>query len=222
MTVNVLLFAAARDAAGASELKELLLPGATTADLLDRLCARLPALAELRPRLAVAVNQSYVRAPQQLSDGDEVALLPPISGGGSLLTQDPLDLQAMIRQAHGTCDGAVVTFLGTVRDLSEGRQVVSMEYHAYEAMAAKELEAARQETLDRYPVSQVLVAHRIGHLQLCEASVAIVVTSPHRAEAFDACRFAIDRIKARVPVWKREHFPDGDSGWVQGWYPELE
>ncbi len=217
MEVIVRLFAAAQEAAGVEELHLDLPDGATTEDALRLLGERYPPLQPMREALALAVNQQYVRGVRTLSAGDELALIPPISGGSTaVLTHAPIHLDPLIRQVQRHADGAVVTFLGTVRETSEGRRVVSMEYHAYEPMAARELEAIRAEVRERWGLEGVAIVHRLGHLQLGEVSVAIVVASPHRADAFEACRHAIERIKAVVPIWKKEHFAEGDEAWVPG------
>lgn len=132
------------------------------------------------------------------------------------IVEAPIDLNALIELSRADSDGAVVTFQGTVRDFAEGRTVVGMEYHCYRELAMRELEALEAEVLRRWPVGRVAFVHRIGPMALGEVSVALVVASPHRAEAFDACRYAIDTLKQTVPIWKKEHFKDESAAWVRG------
>lgn len=132
------------------------------------------------------------------------------------IVETPLELDPLIRWARQDSDGAVATFLGTVRDFAEGREVVGMEYFCYNELAMRELQALEDEVKRRFPVGRVAILHRVGPMGLGEASVAIVVASPHRAEAFDACRFAIDTLKQTVPIWKKEFFKDETAGWVRG------
>ncbi|MBW3622251.1 MAG: molybdenum cofactor biosynthesis protein MoaE [Armatimonadetes bacterium] len=128
----------------------------------------------------------------------------------------PIELDPLIEWARQDSDGAVVTFLGTVRDFAEGRAVVGMEYSCYTELALKELQALEAEVSRRWPVGRIALVHRVGPMTLGEVSVAIVVASPHRAEAFDACRYAIDTLKQTVPIWKKEHFQEEPSAWVRG------
>ena len=132
------------------------------------------------------------------------------------IVEDPLDLARLIDWARDDSDGAVVSFLGVVRDFAEGRSVAGMEYHCYIELARREMEALEAEASRRWPIGRISLVHRIGPLNLGEASVAIVVASPHRAEAFDACRYLIDALKESVPIWKREIFKEGDPEWVKG------
>jgi molybdopterin synthase catalytic subunit len=132
------------------------------------------------------------------------------------IVETPINLNALIEWARADSDGAVVTFQGTVRDFAEGRSVVGMEYHCYPELALNELTKLEAEVLRRWPVGRVALVHRVGPMTLGEVSVAIVVASPHRAEAFDACRFAIDTLKQTIPIWKKEHFKDDTQAWVKG------
>jgi len=132
------------------------------------------------------------------------------------IVEEPIDLEALIRWARADSDGAVVTFQGAVRDFAEGRPVVGMEYHCYRELALKELQSLEAEVKRRWPVGRVAIVHRIGPMTLGDVSVAIVVASPHRTEAFDACRYAIDTLKETVPIWKKEHFKDQSAAWVRG------
>ena len=132
------------------------------------------------------------------------------------IVEEPIDLAKLMEWARVDSDGAVVSFLGVVRNFAEGRSVVAMEYHCYREMARRELEALEAEASRRWPLGRIALVHRIGLLQLGEASVAIVAASPHRAEAFDACRYLIDSLKECVPIWKREIFEEGKPEWVKG------
>lgn len=132
------------------------------------------------------------------------------------IVETPIDLESLISWARRDSDGAVVTFQGTVRDFAEGREVVGMEYFCYKELALNELQALEAEMQGRWPVGRVALIHRIGPMELGEVSVAIVVASPHRAEAFDACRYAIDTLKQTVPIWKKEFLKDETAAWVRG------
>jgi molybdopterin synthase catalytic subunit len=130
------------------------------------------------------------------------------------LTHDPIDSISFTEAVRRPDCGAVVTFLGTVRDLTDGRVTVALDYEAYPAMAEKKLAEIEQETRKRWPVGEIVLVHRLGHLQVGEVSVAVAVSCPHRAQAFDACRYAIDRLKEIVPIWKKENWADGSTEWV--------
>jgi len=137
------------------------------------------------------------------------------------LTHEPIDYFALTERVRRVDCGAVVTFLGTVRDLTDGKVTVALDYEAYPAMAEKKLAEIENETRQRWPVGEILLVHRLGHLDVGEVSVAVAVSCPHRAQAFDACRFAIDRLKEIVPIWKKENWADGSTEWVHpGTTPE--
>ena len=230
IAVTVRCFAAVRDALGTAALVVELPMGTTVAELRARLGAEAPAL--LRLPLAFAVNRDYARADTVLGDGDEVAFIPPISGGsgggGSAsggagaaaayrfdLQTAPLDARGLEHECRTDADGAVVTFTGTTRDHNEGAAVVSLRYEAYTEMAHKVMCGLFEETIKRFPITRARVAHRLGDVPVGEASVIVVVASPHRGPAFDACRFLMDRVKHEVPIWKREQLRDGDgTRWV--------
>jgi molybdopterin synthase catalytic subunit len=163
-----------------------------------------------------AVNHTFVGPEHQLLGGEEVAFLPPVSGGGvpSLaVTQSPLDLAAVHAAARRDCDGALVSFVGLVRSTGHCRTVEHLEYEGYQEMALAWLAQLRSEVVERWPEACLWVHHRLGRLEVGEASVLIVVGAPHRAQAFEACRHAIERIKLDLPVWKKEVYPDGEE-WV--------
>ena len=207
-------------AASTMELNE----GATVADLL----ARLARAADLRG-IAVSVNAEYALAAHVLRDGDEVGLLPPVSGGSpaptadgtqaaasdsdqpviTALTLGVIDSERLIAEARRAEDGAVVVFDGIVRNHTRNRQTLYLDYEAYEDMALKQMESLSREAITRFGVRHVTLIHRLGRLNISETSVLIVVASAHRAQAFDACRWLIDTLKKTVPIWKRETFVDG-------------
>ena len=215
MRVLVKLFGAAREAVGEKELAVALPEGARAADLLALLAREHPALAALAGRLAVSVNLEVVARETPLGDGDEVALLPPVAGGSARcwLSDRPLDAGLVIARVSGAGQGGIAVFLGAVRDHARGRQVRHLEYEAYPGMAEREMERIADEAAARWPGARVAIAHRTGHLEIGEVAVVVAAAAPHRGEAFDACRFAIDELKQRVPIWKKEFSPDGSS-WV--------
>jgi molybdopterin synthase catalytic subunit/sulfur carrier protein ThiS len=214
MQVHVLPFGMLKNRMAASimELDE----GATVADLLTRLA---PA-ADLRG-IAVSVNAEYAPAAHVLRDGDEVGLLPPVSGGTArpagvfddsvvtALTHDVIDSGTLIAEARRGEDGAVVVFDGIVRNHTRNRQTLYLDYEAYDDMALKQIESLAREAITRFGVRHVSLVHRLGRLNVGETSVLIVVASAHRAQAFDACRWLIDTLKKTVPIWKKETFVDG-------------
>jgi len=216
--VNVLLFAAFRELFGSKTLNLTLPPGATVADLLAELETREPRFGTYLPYTTVAVDREVVDGGFSLRDGAEVALLQPASGGAGIhidLTEEPLDPRRCLDAVRTRGSGGIVTFVGTVRDMSEGKQVEFLEYEAYEPMAREKLQQVIQEMSERWPVQSVAIEHRLGRLEIGDDAVAIGVACPHRAEAFEACRYAIDRIKEIVPIWKKEHGAGG-SVWVGG------
>ena len=231
MQVRVISFGMLKDWMGSSAKTVELPEGASVGDLLERLDGGVPA--QSLKGIAVSVNAEYALASRVLREGDEVGLLPPVSGGcaeaasgaaGSkgceftALTREPIDTQAaqaLIAAAKSHENGAVVVFDGIVRDNSRGRPTLHLDYEAYEEMATKQLRALASEARSRFGVRHVTIVHRLGRLQLGETSVLIVVASAHRAQAFDACRWAIDTLKRTVPIWKKETFADG-AVWAPG------
>lgn len=215
MRVRLLAFASAADAVGSAEQDFDVPAGSNVAALRRLLGARHPALLPLLPRLAVAVGGEVVSDDAPLADGVEVALLPPVSGGrGPLvrLTDEPLDLTAIAASVAGPDCGAVVSFVGTVRDAHAGRPVERLTYSAYRPMAERRLSTLAEELEKRHGV-RLAVVHRLGTLLPGEASVAIVAAAPHRDAAFAATRECLERLKREVPVWKREHYADGSARW---------
>jgi molybdopterin synthase catalytic subunit len=213
--VTVKLFGALREAVGAKELSLELAEGARVADLRRRLTREHPVFARWGDRLAAAVNQQTAPETTLLAQGDEVAFLPPVAGGagGGWLSEHPLDVAAVVARVSGPGIGGIVTFLGAVRDHARGRVIERLEYEAYAGMAERELDAIAAEAARRWPGVRVAIAHRVGRLEIGELAVVVAAGAAHRAEAFEACRFAIDTLKQRVPIWKKEFATDGEY-WV--------
>jgi molybdopterin synthase catalytic subunit len=212
MRVTVRTFATLRELA-ADRLTLELADGATLADAWTALERAHPALAPHRDFVRGARNGVYAPGDQRLSDGDEVAFLPPVSGGGPTgLTDGPIDVPALEASVAGHGHGALVTFVGRARDRSDDcRQVVELEYEVYPEMAEAVLEEIAGEAETRWPGVAVAVVHRIGIVPIGEAAVAIVAAAPHRSHAYEASRFVIEAIKERLPIWKRERFVDGSE-----------
>jgi MoaE-MoaD fusion protein len=228
MRVRVVYFGILREMAGHEHEAVELTDGARLADLYSDLQQRVPGLSKFANSIALSINYEYATLDAPLHDGDEVALLPPVSGGAgdtsessasvasrTRLVREPINADQIARDLKAAEDGAVVVFDGIVRDHSRGRRTRYLEYSAYEAMAAAELEKLAQAALAQYPVRDVRIVHRLGKLQIGESSVLIVVTSAHRAAAFDAARWIIDTLKKTVPIWKKEYFEDG-AVWADG------
>lgn len=218
----MLYFAALRERVGAGEEDLELAPDADVAALLAALGERHAALRGLTG-FRVAVNQRFADPGDAVPDGAEVALIPPVAGGAPAaaavhvaLTREPLRAEALLARVDHPEAGAQAIFLGVVRDHHRGRAVARMEYEAYEAMAVSELEGVARDLLAAHPdVRAVALEHRFGTLEIGEASVGVAVSSPHRKEAFAACQWGIDTIKERVPIWKKEHYLEGDHHWVR-------
>lgn len=214
MQVQVLFFGVLKDVLGRSSDSLDLPAGSTLDDLLDRYNARLQ---NYRTSIAVSVNQEYASLETRLNAGDEVALLPPVSGGSprASITRQKIDTSEVVDRLKHPEDGAVVIFDGIVRNNTRGRRTLYLDYEAYEAMALKEMESLAERALAEFKVRDVAIVHRLGRLQVGETSVLIVVASVHRGPAFDACRWIIDTLKRTVPIWKKEHFEDG-AVWADG------
>ena len=163
--------------------------------------------------LLYAVNKEYAGRDRELRDGDEVALIPPVSGGDFRLSAEPLSLDAVVGEVRSDAAGAIATFTGTTRVHSRGRTVDHLEYEAYEGMAEQTMAEIADELTRRYSVTRIAITHRIGRVEIGEASVAIAVSAPHRADALSACRDAIDTLKEAVPLWKKEIYEGGEE-WI--------
>ena len=211
MRVVVRLFAGLRERAGARHRELELSDGARVGDVWDAL-----GLGEEPPGLLFARNRAHAARDEQLADGDEVALIPPVSGGAFRLVEEPLDLAAAVREVAADEAGAIATFVGTTRARSRGRDVVRLEYEAYEGMAEAEMERLAAELLARYELTAIAIHHRVGAVEIGEQSVVIAVSAPHRADALAACRDAIDTLKVSVPLWKKEVYVGGEEWIGQG------
>jgi molybdopterin synthase catalytic subunit len=221
--VRVKLFASVKDIVGWREMMLDLPEGTTAAELLHRFAADHPRLQALQPSLLLAVNREYVDATRVLKDGDEVAFIPPVSGGTDLyeITGTPLSLDALVAAVMQNTSGAVATFLGVVREFARGRQVSYLEYDAYPEMATATLRQIGEEIRHRWPVERIAMVHRIGRLTVGEASIAIAIASPHRRDALEACAYAIERVKEIVPIWKKEVWTDG-AEWIGSTVDEYQ
>jgi molybdopterin synthase catalytic subunit len=217
MQIRVLPFGLLKDWLGTPTATVELPEGTTVAELLAQLSQSRSA--SLLRGIAISVNAEYATATHPLHEGDEVGLLPPVSGGSPevvvALTRDPIDAEKLVAAAKRGEDGAVVVFDGIVRNESHGRPALYLDYEAYEEMAVKQLNELANQARSRFDVRQVTLVHRLGRLQISETSILIIVASAHRAAAFEACRWLIDSIKKLVPVWKKETFQDG-AVWADG------
>jgi molybdopterin synthase catalytic subunit len=204
--IKVRLFAGLRERAGYGERE---LDGITrVADVWHAL-----GLGDEPDGLLYAVNREYANADRELADGDEVALIPPVSGGAFLVTGEPLSLDAVVAEVADERAGAIATFTGTVRNRARGRSVEHLDYEAYAEMAEDVMAQIARELEDRYDVCAVAIHHRTGRVEIGEPSVVIAVSAPHRADALAACKDAIDTLKQTVPVWKKEVYEGGEE-WV--------
>ncbi len=218
--IAVRCFGPVREALGAETLAIDVPAGCTVAGLREVLALRAPALATLP--LAYAVNRDYVRQDRVLRAGDEVALIPPISGGSGAhdlyrfdLSHEPLDARALELECRTDQDGAVVTFAGVTRDHNDGQPVATLRYECYPEMAQKVMVELFEQAVRSFPFTRARVAHRLGEVPIGEASVVVVVAAPHRGAAFDACRWLMDRLKAQVPIFKQEELADAQgTRWV--------
>ncbi len=204
MTIKVRLFAGLRERAGYSERE--VIDVARVADVWPALD-----LGDEPEGLLYAVNREYADAGRELADGDEVALIPPVSGGAFRVTEEQLSLQAVVDEVSDESAGAVATFVGTVRRESRGRTVLYLEYEAYAEMAEDVMAQIASDLEQRYDLWAVAIRHRVGRVEIGEASVAIAVSAPHRQDALAACKDAIDTLKQTVPLWKKEVYEGGEE-----------
>lgn len=214
MQIRILYFAVAREKAGLDS-EVVRFDGVRVDDLLVELVRLRPALSAVVRRLRVAVNQAFASPDTPLADGDEVALIPPVSGGAGVfrVTDEPLSLDEVVRAVATEEHGGVVTFTGVVRARSRGKQIVRLEYQAYRPMAERKMAEIAAGIATEIPGVRVAIVHRVGVLGVGEAAVVIAASAAHRAQAFDACRAAIDRLKESVPIWKKEISEDGEE-WI--------
>jgi molybdopterin synthase catalytic subunit/molybdopterin converting factor small subunit len=218
MKIRLVAFASAGDALGATEVDLEMPDGSRVADLRERLDREHPGLGPLWPRLAIAVDGRVVTGDEPLNDGAEVALLPPVSGGTdeplrAELVDGPIDADRVTAAVSGPGRGAVVVFLGTVRDNHAGRRVEKLTYSAYRSMAVEGLRRIVADLETAHPGLRAAIVHRLGEVAVGEASVVIAIGSPHRAAAYEASRTALERLKTEIPIWKREHYADGAAAW---------
>jgi len=205
MTVHVRLFAGLRERAGWARRE---IEARTVADVWPAL-----GLGDEPEGLLYAVNREYAERDRELHDGDEVALIPPVSGGAFRVTEEPLSLEAVVAEVADERAGGIATFTGTVRRQSRGREVTHLEYEAYAEMAEDVMEKLAAELQERHELCAVAIHHRVGRLEIGEASVVIAISAPHRQAALDACREAIDTLKETVPLWKKEVYEGGEE-WI--------
>jgi MoaE-MoaD fusion protein len=225
MNVRVLFFGLTHDLTGLSEERVEIPEGGRLADVWADCVRRFPRLGEMAGALVTAVNQQVAEASQLLQDGDEVAFLPPVSGGAGAdfyrITRQPIRAAELRSELLAPEDGALVVFEGVVRNHSRGRRTLYLEYEAYEPMAVRKMEEIGRELKAQFAVDAVGMVHRVGRLEIGETSVAILVGAAHRQAAFQACQTAINRLKQTVPIWKKEFFADG-AVWAEGEGRKLE
>ena len=225
--VSVRLFAGLHQLIGERELEMRLPEGATIAQLRDRLGQEYPVVEALLPTLVCAIDEEYVESSQLLREGDCVALIPPVSGGSGtsspmfVITREPLDAAPLVEAVRRDESGAVALFYGVVRNENMGHSVRYLEYDVYPEMAIKKMREVAEEVESRYSITGIGVLHRVGRLEIGETSLLVAVSSAHREAAFEACHFAVDRIKQVVPIWKKEVWDDGEE-WTEGHVPGSE
>ena len=226
MLVRVLFFGMLKEVVGKPSSTLDLADGATVRDLLGSCAMEFPRLKSSIASLAVAVNQEYASLAWVLKSDDEVALLPPVSGGSQAeepdekklkvtIVRSAIDTEVILSSMKRGEDGAAVVFEGVVRNQTRGRKTLYLDYEAHEAMALRQMKGLAEQALGQFQIREVALVHRLGRLQIGETSVLIVVVSAHRAAAFDACRWLIDTLKRTVPIWKKEYFEDG-AVWADG------
>ena len=218
--VRARLFARLRELAGGDSFQLELQAGATAADAYAALRGLAPELPAEPGSVRVAVNREFTAWDAPVADGDELALIPPVSGGSETavalleITEAPLDARRIEAAVTHSGAGGICTFTGVVRDNARGKAVTHLEYEAYAEMAEAEMRKIADEVVRRWPQARVAMAHRTGRLEIGEASVVVSVSCPHRAEAFEACRYGIDTLKSSVPIWKKEFAADGET-WIE-------
>jgi len=225
MNIEVLLFARLRELVGHDRVVVRRQEVLTVRDVCDGLRAEYPQVEGFGKSLLVSVNQEFADWGTAVREGDELAFFPPVSGGEEdssshliQMVRSPIQIERLINQLQQPEDGAVVVFDGIVRNHSQGRKTLYLEYEGYEPMALKKMKEIEESARNRWPVNRIGIVHRLGRLEIGEASVVIVVTSAHRKAAFEACQHVIDTLKKTVPIWKKEFFADGEV-WVEGEVP---
>jgi MoaE-MoaD fusion protein len=217
--ITALLFGQAREMAGAQTVELELDRPATVESAFAVLKNNHPKLAAMERSLLFAVNEEYATVGTELSENDRLAILPPVSGGGCEdifeITREPIDITGLRARVLTGESGAVVIFDGVARNNTKGRRTLYLEYEGYDEMAIRMLEQIGREVREQWAINRIGIIHRLGRIEITESSVVIVVASAHRRVAFEACRYAIDRLKKIVPIWKKEYFEDG-AIWVEG------
>ena len=197
--------------------------GSLAASVFDHYSVRFPRLGEMSKSIVLAVNQKFCAPSEALADGDELAMLPPVSGGSDgnifALTRDPIDAAGLARQILRGEDGAIVTFEGVTRNNTKGRATRYLDYECYEPMALKTMAGIGEEIARTHQISRIAMVHRLGRVEIGETSVVVIAAAPHRRPAFEAALEGINRLKRLVPVWKKEYFEDGEV-WVDGEWDE--
>jgi molybdopterin converting factor subunit 1 len=224
MKVSVHLFANLHELVGERNFALELHDGATIADLRERLALQYPAVIPHLDTLVCAVDDEYVPRDHALHNGDDVALIPPVSGGSGgpfRVTTDRIDPNELLAAVANPTAGAIVLFHGVARNNSEGRRVIALEYDAHTPLAEKKLREVGEAVRRRWPITGIAILHRIGHLEIGETSLLVAISSPHREQAFEASQYAVDWIKQIVPVWKKEIWEDGSGEWVRGYPIDL-
>jgi molybdopterin synthase catalytic subunit len=211
VNVRVRLFAGLRERAGTGTLEIELGDDSTVSEVWPKL-----GLGEEPPGLLYARNRAYVERTEALEAGDEVAVIPPVSGGDFRLSAEPLSVDAAVREVQDAAAGAIATFIGTTRAYSRGREVIHLEYEAYEGMAEQGMADLAAQLAERHELCKVAIHHRIGRVEIGGTSVVIAVSAPHRAAALAACKEAIDELKVSVPLWKKETYIGGEEWIGQG------
>jgi len=231
MRVRVLFFGRLKDIVGRSEDEAELGDGARVEDLFARYGERYPQLAGFRGSVVASINQTFADWRSPLAANDEVAFLPPVSGGSEAssvalvqdlieLVRQPIRVAEIVGLLKGRGDGAALAFEGIVRDHSGARRTLYLDYEAYESMALLKLRELAGTMRERFPIDRVALVHRLGRLEIGETSVLVAVSSEHRGASFDACRFGIDTLKRTVPIWKKEYF-EGGAVWADGEMPPV-
>jgi molybdopterin synthase catalytic subunit len=229
MRVRILFFGILKDLAGKSSDSLEMPEGSSVRELLSRYSSQTPRLHPSLASIAVAVNQEYASLETALKSGDEVALLPPVSGGSeksesetedsvgrqATIVREAIDINSVLSRIKRGEDGAAVVFEGVVRNQTRGRKTLYLDYEAYEEMALQKMQGLAKQAIEQFQIRDVALVHRLGRLEIGEISVLVAVASAHRAAAFDACRWLIDTLKRTVPIWKKEHFEDG-AVWADG------
>ena len=220
MQVRLLFFASIKDIVGARQIDVEIPTGTTVGKLLGMLEEKYPRIAGYRSILLTSVNEEYANPETIISDGDEVAIFPPVSGGAVQsefyrITHDAIDARAIASQLQRPEAGAICIFEGIVRNNSKGKTTRYLEYEGYETMALTKMEEIGGFVRKAWDIDAVGIVHRLGRLEIGETSVAIIITSAHRRASFDACEYAIDKLKKVVPIWKKEFFEDGEV-WIEG------